>query len=269
MADDALKLTLDLIEEFLAWQVKRKRSGSTIERYRHDLTLLYEWLSPSKMITSDTLVCWKEAMLQGDASARTANSRVSAANSLLNYAGKRDLQLRDFSDIGEEKEEIHLERKEYLRLLQAALDQEDLRGYLLVKVIGTTGISLQTLSALTVADVKAGQIRTESEVIVLPAEVKRELLRYAEKKGMKDGALFASKNGILMNRGAAAAILKRLACAASVEKEKVTPSSLQRMYRETRAEILQSLSYQIEACYADLLQREQHVFGWTENQKIG
>ena len=90
---ERLALTPELIERFLDDLQEKGRTPETLDTYRRSLNLLYDYLPLEKQIHSDTLKEWRDDLLAEGYAPQTINGRVSAANSLLEYCGRRELQL--------------------------------------------------------------------------------------------------------------------------------------------------------------------------------
>ena len=80
------------IEEFLSYLRGKRRSAGTIEGYRKHLRALSAFLD-GEPLRQSALAAWREAQLREGYTPRTVNTRISAANSFLEYVGRRDLQL--------------------------------------------------------------------------------------------------------------------------------------------------------------------------------
>ena len=258
---DQLILSYERIEAFLAWQRERHRAESTIERYRTDLEKLYAWLPEDKNLTRERLTEWKETMQRKGIAVRTINTRLSAANSFLAFAGRRDLQMFNFEK-GETENEPILQRQEYLRLLQAARDAGNKKLYLLIKLFGTTGISIQNLRNVTVEAVNRGVVCTGEKDYVIPAYLLNDMKTYVKEEHIGSGPIFITKAGKPLNRTVVNSIMKTLSAAAQVEEEKITPRCLKKMYQETRAFFEQRVNDLVERAYEQLLSTEQTLVGW-------
>lgn len=79
----------------------------------------YDYLPPDKQIVLNTLETWRQALLAEGYAPATVNTNISAANGLLDYLGRRDLQLTGQLET-ETAPQSELTRTEYLRLLSAA-----------------------------------------------------------------------------------------------------------------------------------------------------
>ena len=111
----------------------RGRCGDTIQMYRTRLEALCQYLLPEKQVDPERLADWRDSLLEQGYSPSTVNTHLSAANGLLAYLGRRDLQLVGQLEAAPEAQP-ELTRTEYLRLLQVARTLDRERAYLLVKV---------------------------------------------------------------------------------------------------------------------------------------
>lgn len=262
-----LRMELEQVEAFLACQERRGRQAGTLMKYRHDLTLLYQFLPEEKLITCDTLRHWRDHLAAQDYAVRTINSCISAANSFLSYLGRRELQLLEFRLPDNIQPE--LSRQEYLRLLQTARQLDKERLYLLVKLFGCTGYPAQDLEYLTVEAVREGGVilgrpRENSQYIRLPRGLRQELLAYALRQGLLSGPVFITRDGNPLSRSNASDSIKRLSHDAQVQPEKATPRCLQKLYQRTRAEIQANVERLADQAYDHLLETEQLSIGWDE-----
>ena len=144
------ELSMETIRAYLADLSGRGRRKGTVQMYSAKLRALYDYLPPDKQISRGTLAAWRAFLLEAGYSPSTVNTHLSAANGLMEYMGRRDLQLvgQLEADKGLQPE---LSRVEYLRLLQAARILEKERTYLLVKIFALAGIRVGELPQVTVA----------------------------------------------------------------------------------------------------------------------
>ena len=158
------ELSMETIRAYLADLSGRGRRKGTVQMYSAKLRALYDYLPPDKQISRGTLAAWRAFLLEAGYSPSTVNTHLSAANGLMEYMGRRDLQLvgQLEADKGLQPE---LSRVEYLRLLQAARILEKERTYLLVKIFALAGIRVGELPQVTVERVRAGRlpVRTGGE----------------------------------------------------------------------------------------------------------
>ena len=261
-----LEMQPDLIDRYLRDLCARGRAKGTINLYRLYLGQLYYFLPADKCIRADTLENWQQHLHRKGYTARTINVHLSAANSFLQFCGRRDLQME--IRLPEKKAETPTAtRAEYIRLLQAARNDGKERLYLLIKMFGATGLSVSSLPDVTVAAVERGVIETEKkEHIHLPDCLRQELLDYARRQGVRSGQVFLTRSGRPVSRTNVTDSIRHLCHTAQVAEEKGNPRCLRRLYRDTRKNIQASLDLLLEQEYTRLLEQEQLAIGWTERE---
>ena len=133
--------------------------------------------------------------------------------------------------------------------------------------ISPEAAELKDLPNVTVEAVKSGTIpRRSGESIVLTSEMRAELLAYIRRKGIKDGLVFRTASGRVLDRKNVHWLMNSVCATAQVAEEKVSPRTLQRMYQQTRAEIHERVVLQAERDFQQLLFTEQRLFGWEEKK---
>lgn len=176
----------ETIQAYLEDLIRRGRSQDTVRIYAVKLKTLYNDLPTGKRITQETLLAWREDLLAQGYSPGTVNTHLSAVNGLLDFLGRRDLQLIGRLELNWEVQP-ELTRGEYLRLLQAARVLNKKRTYLLIKVFALTGLRVGELPQLTVEAVKIGQMLTgtsgDRRCIRLPVCLSQEMLAYIQRQG--------------------------------------------------------------------------------------
>lgn len=263
---EALHMTAESIDAYIADMQQKGRVAGTLEEYRRNLNHLYTFLPEDKCIRPSTLRQWRESLLEQGYSPRTVNARISAANSYLAFFGRRDLQVMRqlaFADCSPPE----MTRTEYLRLLQTARVLGKERQYLLIKLFGCTGLPVQALERVTVETVRAGQTVVgtgkKRQVIRFPDCLQKELLDYAERSGRTSGPLFVTRAGKPLSRTNVADSIRHLCGDARVPEEKGNPRCLRRMYQETQKGIIQNISVLVDQAYTHLIENEQLTIGWA------
>lgn len=260
--DNGIHLSKMLIDDFLNEKEQQGCSKGTLSCYRHNLKRLYNYLPDHKIISYGTIKAWRDELLEKGYAQRTVNGWTSAANSLMEYCGRREFQVTDLA-LPEKDIQPELTRNEYIRLLQAAklLDKE--RSYLLVKVFALTGLNIHELQYITVQAVQDGFISVPSKrQIRIPSSLQVELAEYAARKRIRDGPVFITRNGTLLRRSAVTAAVQGLAHDAHVEPEKCNPRCLRKLYQSTKTGIQQNISVLIDQAYDRMIEDEQLTVGW-------
>ena len=230
----------------------RGRRRETIQVYRPKLEAFYHFLPEDKRVAADTLELWRAALLREGYSPGTANTHVSAANGLLAYLGRRDLQLIGQLDT-EEEIQPELSRTEYLRLLATARNLGRERTYLMVKVFALTGIRVSELNRVTVRAVEEGRVLTacdgRAKYVLIPACLRKELTVYLRRVGITAGPVFVTRSGRPMRRTQVSGEIRTLCRDARVDGDKSNPRCLRRLYQVTQERIRDSVQILAEQAH--------------------
>ena len=245
----------------------RGRRRETIQVYRPKLEAFYHFLPEDKRVAADTLELWRAALLREGYSPGTANTHVSAANGLLAYLGRRDLQLIGQLDT-EEEIQPELSRTEYLRLLATARNLGRERTYLMVKVFALTGIRVSELNRVTVRAVEEGRVLTacdgRAKYVLIPACLRKELTVYLRRVGITAGPVFVTRSGRPMRRTQVSGEIRTLCRDARVDGDKSNPRCLRRLYQVTQERIRDSVQILAEQAHERMLEEEQLTVGWEQ-----
>lgn len=266
-APTELTVTWEEVCRYLDSLAARGRRRETIQVYRPKLEAFYHFLPEDKRVAADTLELWRAALLREGYSPGTANTHVSAANGLLAYLGRRDLQLIGQLDT-EEEIQPELSRTEYLRLLATARNLGRERTYLMVKVFALTGIRVSELNRVTVRAVEEGRVLTacdgRAQYVLIPACLRKELTVYLRRVGITAGPVFVTRSGRPMRRTQVSGEIRTLCRDARVDGDKSNPRCLRRLYQVTQERIRDSVQILAEQAHERMLEEEQLTVGWEQ-----
>ena len=262
-----LTVTWEEVCRYLDSLAARGRRRETIQVYRPKLEAFYHFLPEDKRVAADTLELWRAALLREGYSPGTANTHVSAANGLLAYLGRRDLQLIGQLDT-EEEIQPELSRTEYLRLLATARNLGRERTYLMVKVFALTGIRVSELNRVMVRAVEEGRVLTacdgRAQYVLIPACLRKELTVYLRRVGITAGPVFVTRSGRPMRRTQVSGEIRTLCRDARVDGDKSSPRCLRRLYQVTQERIRDSVQILAEQAHERMLEEEQLTVGWEQ-----
>lgn len=262
-----LAVTWEEVCRYLDSLAARGRRRETIQVYRPKLEAFYHFLPEDKRVAADTLELWRAALLREGYSPGTANTHVSAANGLLAYLGRRDLQLIGQLDT-EGEIQPELSRTEYLRLLATARNLGRERTYLMVKVFALTGIRVSELNRVTVRAVEEGRVLTacdgRAQYVLIPACLRKELTVYLRRVGITAGPVFVTRSGRPMRRTQVSGEIRTLCRDARVDGDKSNPRCLRRLYQVTQERIRDSVQILAEQAHERMLEEEQLTVGWEQ-----
>ena len=266
-SDPGVRLTEEGIKEFLDTCREKGLVEGTVDWYRRGLKHLYQDLPEDKTIRHGTLERWREDLMGQGYACATINSFLSSGNSFVEFAGHREYQLMGQLE-PEDDPQPELTRREYLRLLQTARALGKEKVYLLIKLFGSTSLTVQELPKVTVEAVEAGRIPIVfsgvRSVVRIPEHLRRELLDYARRCGYLSGPIFLTRSGAPLNRTYVSASIRGICEDARVPREKGNPRCLKRLYQVTRGGIEENISLLVEQAMDRLLEQEQLAVGWEE-----
>ncbi len=226
-------LTQDVIVQFERYLFKEEKSSATIGKYIRDVKLFAKFAG-DKYITKELLISFKAWLIENDYAVCSVNSMLASINSLLNFMGCGDCKIKSLRQQRQiyRSEEKELTKSEYIRLLQAA--KENQRLCLVMQTICSTGIRVSELLYFTVEAVLQGKIniscKNKTRQILLPGKLKKMLLNYAKKNNIEEGAIFVTVNGNPINRSLIWSQMKRLSNKAKVQSSKVFPHNLRKLF---------------------------------------
>ena len=238
-----LTVTWEEVCRYLDSLAARGRRRETIQVYRPKLEAFYHFLPEDKRVAADTLELWRAALLREGYSPGTANTHVSAANGLLAYLGRRDLQLIGQLDT-EEEIQPELSRTEYLRLLATARNRVTVRA-------------VEEGRVLTACDGRA-------QYVLIPACLQKELAVYLRRVGITAGPVFVTRSGRPMRRTQVSGEIRTLCRDARVDGDKSNPRCLRRLYQVTQERIRDSVQILAEQAHERMLEEEQLTVGWEQ-----
>ena len=226
----------NLMQTFKEQLVQEEKSSITMEKYMRDVRKFTTFVG-TRQITKELVIEYKRFLVETGYAVRSINSMLASLNSFLNFCGLQDCKVKSMKTqrqiyCAEEKE---LTKAEYMRLLEAAKKQP--RLYLVLQTICGTGIRISELAYFSVEAVEEGEIvvscKNKTRKIFLPGKLKKALLQYAKKCGIRAGSIFRTRNGKTLNRSNIWAEMKRLCKAACVNPSKVFPHNLRKLFART------------------------------------
>lgn len=228
-------ISSSLLEKFWARLRAEERAQSTIEKYRRDILSFCRYLQ-GKAVTKDQAMGWKDRLLETGLSPATINAKLSALNSLFRFLGWEDCRVRFFRVQRRlfRQPEKELTQQEYRRLTKAARLSGKFRLELLMQTLCATGIRVSELRYLTVEAAQKGRtdiaLKGKIRTILLPRQLCRKLLQYAQRQQIASGEIFLTKSGASLSRRQIWREMKSLCQAAGVEKSKVFPHNLRHLF---------------------------------------
>ena len=227
-------LTSREIERFRNYLREEEKSENTIEKYIRDVTAFSAFCDG--MITKDTVIAYKQNLIDSGYAVRSNNSMLASINSLFSFLGWYELrgkslkvQQQDFCP--EEKE---LTKAEYERLCRTAERKQNQRLCLILQTICGTGIRVSELQFITVETVCKGEatvsLKGKTRSIFIVRDLQKKLLRYISEQKITSGAVFITRTGKPISRTNIWREMKGLCEQAGVNPQKVFPHNLRHLF---------------------------------------
>ena len=224
------------ISEFRDFLVREEKSAATVEKYIRDARAFLGFAG-QKHVTKELVMEYKQSLMERKYAVASINSMLASINSMLNFLGWNDCRVKSLKVqrqiyCAEEKE---LTKAEYMRLLEASKGNPQLN--LVLQTICGTGIRISELKYFTVEAVKDSEIivrcKGKIRTILIPGKLKKKLLAYAGKNGIRSGMIFITKLGNPPDRSNIWAQMKKLCEKARVSAGKVFPHNLRKLFART------------------------------------
>lgn len=227
-------ITNEQIRSFALHLHEDEKSEATVEKYIRDVSAFSSFLRERELTKQEVIEYKKQ--ISGNYAPASVNSMLVSINSFLDFIGFHDLRVKLLKIqrqmfVSEKKE---LTAAEYRRLLKAA---QGTRLALVIQTICETGIRVSELEFITVEAVECGRAvvdcKNKTRVILIPTALRKILLQYIKKTGVKAGSVFVTKTGKKLNRSNIWRDMKALCERANVDQEKVFPHNLRHLFART------------------------------------
>lgn len=235
-------ITNYLIEQFLIYLTQEEKSKSTIQSYRRGLQKLMAF-TRGKELNRNCMMQYKDMLWLQGYKAKTVNVYLAAANAFLKYMGWDEARVKSCriqrKAFREEKRD--LSRQEYKRLLDTAKLKGRERLYYMMKTMYFTGARVSELQYITVNSLLKGhaEIRCKGKIriILLPSQLKNELLQYIKSKNITEGAIFRTRNGKPVDRSNLWKEMKKISDyveeeGQQIKKSKIFPHNLRHLFAQ-------------------------------------
>lgn len=229
-------LTEKELDVYAAYLIREEKSPVTCDKYLRDVRQFHCYTA-GRPITKELVTEWKKSLMEQGYAVRSVNSMLASVNGMLRFLGWHDCRVKNLRlqrqiYCAEERE---LTKAEYLRLLEAAGKNEQLR--LVMQTICGTGIRVSELRFFTVESVRSGTVtvscKAKTRTILVPGKLKKRLLDYAKRRHIQSGVIFAGKNKKPLDRSCIWRQMKLLCREAKVQASKIFPHNLRKLFART------------------------------------
>lgn len=220
--------------DFERYLIEQERCANTIKKYLHDVGVFARFCD-GVAIDKMTVIAYKEH-LSSSYTPSGANSMIAAMNSFFKFLGWLDLCVKQLKIQREvyTPEEKELTRAEYMRLIACAEKNKNERLSLIIQTICSTGIRVSELQFMSVEAVKKGEAfvacKGKRRTVFIVRELRKKLLSYAQRNGIRSGAIFVTSRGHVIHRSNIWREMKSLCREARVMPDKVFPHNLRHLF---------------------------------------
>ncbi len=228
-------ITEEKINQFKQYLRNEERSENTIEKYLRDVHFFFSFVD-KEAITKDIVISYKNQLIQKGYAVHTINSMLASIHSFFSFLDWNELKVKSIKCQRQiyYPEEKELTKEEYVRLVNVAKRQGKERLSLLIQTIGATGIRVSELPYITVESIQCGEItvslKGKIRKIFLVEELRKKLLNYAKRKGIKTGSIFITRTGKNLNRSNIWKEIKKLCVESNINPEKGFPHNLRHLF---------------------------------------
>lgn len=232
-----IKVTDKLINQFIKYLQEQEKSQSTIVSYKRELFSLQMFFDDSSL-NKDSLLRYK-TIITKQYKPSTCNVSISAINCFLKYINRQDLFLKPLKNQKTifEPAEKELTKKDYNKLIKAALINGDERTALAIQTICATGIRVSELQSITVETLRSGQAhicnKGKNRIVFIPKALVNVLKKYVVNHNIASGPIFVTRNNKPLDRSNLWKSMKQLCSVAGVKPSKIYPHNLRHLFAKT------------------------------------
>ena len=227
-------LTNKEIEKFRNYLREEEKSENTMEKYIRDVTAFSAFCDGT--ITKDTVIAYKQNLIDSGYAVRSINSMLASINSLFSFLGWYELRVKSLKVQQQVfcPEEKEMTKAEYERLCRTAERKQNERLCLILQTICGTGIRVSELQFITVEAVRKGEatvsLKGKTRSIFIVRDLQKKLLRYISEQKITSGAVFITRTGKPISRTNIWREMKGLCEQAGVNPQKVFPHNLRHLF---------------------------------------
>lgn len=238
MKKDTFTVTEKELREFEYYLKEKESARSTIEKYLRDVRNFLQFTGYGNPVGKEELLRYKEWLIENYA-VSSVNSMLVALNQLLIFLEKGRLRLKRVkvqrTDVMCMEKE--LEKEEYCRLVQAARSRGKEQLAMIMETMCATGIRVSELKYFRVESIRGGVIRVWNKgkyrFVILPEILRKKLLLYIGKHGIRRGYIFCTRSGCPKNRSNIWKEMKELSGPSGIDPKKIFPHNMRHLFART------------------------------------
>ena len=230
-------ITQKSLREFQHHLYLEEKEPGTISTYLTAVRQFAEWCG-RHVVTKELVLQYKSYLVERYQPG-TVNTKLGPINLFLRYCGCEDccvkrLRIQRRLCYPQERE---LYYSEYVRLVDTARAEGDARLALILQTLCATGIRVSELKFITVEAARQTQAavtnKGKSRIILIPRELAAQLLLYAHRQEINNGAIFCGSNGKPLDRVTIWRQMNALCEVSEVAAGKLHPHALRHLFAVT------------------------------------
>lgn len=229
------RLTAEMVAAYDRYLRLEERAPGTQKKYLRDIRQFAVWLD-GRTVTKELAVAWKEYLLSQQYAPSTINGALAALNGLFCFFGWDECKVKPLKCQQSvfRSGDRELTKREYLRLLDAAKRMGNERLYLVMETLCSTGMRVSELRFITAETLERGfaivDCKGKQRTVLLTKRLRRTLMRYCRRRGIRSGAVFVTRTGRPLDRSNIWRDMRSLCDRAGVDASKVFPHNLRHLF---------------------------------------
>lgn len=220
------------MEDYSKYLTAKGFSQNTIDSYLYAIRQMNDRLGLTP--TNEDLLNHKD-WLSSSFAAKTANLRITAINSYLDFIKHPGIRLKGLRIQQKPFLDNVISQKDYEKLRDALLKDGELFWHFVVRYLTCTGARVSELRQFTVESTRIGYLDLLSKGqklrrIYVPVSLQQDSLKWLKQCQRSSGYIFLSKNGKPMTARGISMGLKRLAVRYGIDQDVVYPHSFRHRF---------------------------------------
>lgn len=229
-------ITQERILQFRSELCRNEKMANTIAKYLRDIRKFQEYLQ-GRAVTKELAVAYKEHLRScGTYKVSSINTFLAVLNRFCECMGWYDVKVKHIKVQNEVfcPEKRCMSRQDYAKLVRRAKSASNMRLAMIILTLACTGARISELAYFQVDALRSGMVQIynkgKSRIILMPDDLRRELLVYVQQTGIQEGPLFQTRSGKPVNRSNIWREMKALGAQTDVDREKVFPHNFRHLF---------------------------------------
>ncbi|MBR0039507.1 MAG: tyrosine-type recombinase/integrase [Lachnospiraceae bacterium] len=238
MNEKDLKAMLCSYEYYLRYEAEN--GEQTIKKYLSEARKFLEWLYDTNGLTiskidKEIIIKYKDYLEKIHTNPDTINGKIGMNHIFLKFLGKGNITIKRLKIVKRNCKPSgrYVKEVDYKRLIKCG-KKKYAKAVIVAKIIANTGIRASEIGQITYEMVIAGKIIVSNKgkirEVVLNKHIRRDLLKYCKKIGIKTGPVILNNRRNAYTRFGIWRMLKNLAKEMEVDTNTVFPHSFRHLF---------------------------------------